>query len=89
MRWDRLWARRKGGQPLTPITLVQVPPLDVDEAFASAMLSVTKEQFRKLVRLYPDKLRPHNLLSKGDRRWTYRQLQEFVEWREMIGVESA
>lgn len=72
-----------------PIVLVKVWPEALGQKEAAICLGVSESQFKKLVRLYPDKLRPFNLLPKGDPRWLKRTLDEFLAWREVVGVESA
>ena len=54
---------------------------------AAAYIGESETQFRRLVGIYPDRLRPFNYLPKGEAKWSRDDLEAFVGWRKAIGVE--
>ena len=58
------------------------------EDLAAAFLSEGRPNFRVLVRMYPDKLRPYNHKPSGENRWSQDQLVKFDEWRQSVGREE-
>lgn len=73
--------------PSPAITIVQDWPGVMGAEVASAYIGVSRSQFFKLVKLYPDRLRTYNLVPNGDVKWSRESLDSFRLWRESIGVE--
>lgn len=70
------------------LTVIQSWPSVLGAETASVYLGVSKSQFFKLVKMYPEKLRSYNLVPNGDAKWSRESLDEFRMWRESIGVEK-
>ena len=70
------------------VSIVQGWPAVMGADVASSYLDVSRAQFLKLVKMYPDRLRTYNLIPNGDVKWSRETLDAFRVWREAIGVEK-
>ena len=73
---------------MAPYTVVHLQdwPHAMDRQTASAYLGVSESQFQQILRTYHDKLRAFNFLPNGDPKWSRETLDDFIKWREAIGV---
>jgi hypothetical protein len=72
---------------IEPIVILKDWPAALGRTEASAYLGVSASHFRELCQTYPDKLRPLNYLPKGDAKWLRSELDSFLEWRKVVGME--
>lgn len=63
-------------------------PASLCQEDAASYVGISRTQFVKICKLYPDKLRAFNLLGGGDPRWSRDAIDEFLLWRKSIGVEE-
>lgn len=69
------------------VVILQDWPACLGEAEAARYLGISKSQLVRVVRENPGKLPTFNLLPNGDTMFRRETLDEFLAYRERVGVE--
>lgn len=67
---------------------VQDWPAAMGKQLAARYLDVSVSQFNVLIPLYPQWLKPFNLLVSGRPKWSRLDLDKFIEYRASQGLEA-